>query len=140
VIAVVIAVSVPIAVVVAIMVPAPIVIVVIEAARAAEAFIANPAAYALDLLDYAQLVLRRSNIGAADKTDRIGAVGQQRGADKSYGGGQRHQQEFVHFGPSSLFAVMAWMSRFSKPGKCPRSSDFGFSRRSDRIAGTSRCG
>jgi hypothetical protein len=132
--------AVPIAVVVSITVPAPIVIVIIEAARAAEAFIAKPAAYAIDLLDDAKLVLRRSNIGGTSETDRVGAVGQQRGADKSYGGGQRHQQELVHFGPSSLSAVMAWMSRFSKPGKRPRSSDFGFSRRSDQIAGTSRCG
>jgi hypothetical protein len=138
--AVVITVSVPIAVVVSITVPAPIVIVIIEAARAADAFIANPAAYAIDLLDDAQLVLRRSNIGGASETDRVGAVSQQRGAEKSYDGGQRHQQELVHFGPSSLSTVMAWESRFSKPGKCSRSSDFGFSPRSDQIARTSLCG
>jgi hypothetical protein len=79
-----------------------------EAARLAEAVIANPATYALDLLDDAELVLRRRNTGRAGETDRVGTVGQQRGADEGCGGGQRHQQELVHFSSSSLSAVMTW--------------------------------
>jgi hypothetical protein len=116
--AIAVAVTVPIAiavtVTVAITVPehAPITIAIIviaeEAARLAEAVITKPAAYALDLLDDAQLVLRRRNTGRAGETDRVGTVGQQRGADQGCGGGQRHQQELVHFSSSSLSAVMAW--------------------------------
>jgi hypothetical protein len=121
-----IAVAVPIAVAIVFPEYAPItitiaiiVVVATEAARLAEAVIANPAAYTLDLLDDAELVLRRRNPGRTGEIDRVGAVGQQRGAGDGYGGGQRHQQELVHFGSSSLSAVMAWKSRVSKPEICP---------------------
>jgi hypothetical protein len=74
----------------------------VEAARAAEAVVAESATYALDLFDDAQLVLRQSNIGRAREANRIGTVGQQRGAEDSCGG-QRDKQELVHFGTSSFF-------------------------------------
>jgi hypothetical protein len=100
---------------------AVVIVITVEAARLAEAVIAKPAAYALDLLDDAQLGLRRRNIGSAGEIDGVGAVGQQRGAGDGCGGGQRHQQELAHFSSSSLFsfAVVTWKSRFSKPEKCP---------------------
>jgi hypothetical protein len=91
----------------------------VEAARLAEAVIAKPAAYALDLLDDAQLGLRRRNIDSAGEIDGVGAVGQQRRAGDGCGGGQRHQQELAHFSSSSLFAVVTWKSRISKPENAP---------------------
>jgi hypothetical protein len=105
VVAIVITVAVPIAVTIAvpeytaITIAIAIVVVVVaeEAARLAEAVIAKPAAYALDLLDDAQLGLRRRDIGSAGEIDGVGAVGQQRGAGDGCGGGQRHQQELAHF-------------------------------------------
>jgi hypothetical protein len=114
----------PIPIAVSITVPeyAPIVIVIIEAARAAEAVVTIPAAYALDLLDDAQLVARRCNVRRAGESDRVGTPGQQRGADESCGGGQRHQQELVHFSSSSLSAVMAWKADAPSRKKCPRST------------------
>jgi hypothetical protein len=124
--AITVAVPIPVEIAVPIAIPeyAPIAVIVIaeEAARPTEALIANPAAYALDLLDDAQLALRRRNIGSAGEIDRVGTPGQQRGADEGSGGGQRHQQELVHFGSSSLSAVMAWKRRFSKAENCPRST------------------
>jgi hypothetical protein len=138
-----ITVAVPISVPVSISIPIPIpeyatIIVVIaeEAAGAAEAVVTISAAYALDLLDDAQLVARRRNVRRAGESDRVGTPGQQRGADESCGGGQRHQQELVHFSSSSLSAVMAWKSRFSKSKKMPP-IDFGSFGSRDQIAGTS---
>jgi hypothetical protein len=100
-----------------------VIVIAVEAARLAKAVIAKPAAYALDLLDDAQLGLRRRNIGGAGEIDGVGAVGQQRRAGDGCGGGQRHQQEFAHFSSSSLFAVVTWKRDLDKPilpaGKCP---------------------
>jgi hypothetical protein len=93
----------------------------VEAARAAEAVVAESATYALDLFDDAQLVLRQSNIGRAREANRIGTVGQQRGAEDSCGG-QRDKQELVHFGTSSFFAVRVWM-RTCKARKCAQLND-----------------
>jgi hypothetical protein len=82
--------------------------------RAAVAAIAIPATYAPDLLDDAQLVLRRPNIGRAGKADRVGAVGQQRGAENGCGGGQR-QQELVHFSSSSF--LRSWPGKADSPSR-----------------------
>jgi hypothetical protein len=138
--------AVPIEVVVAITVTVPehapitiaIVIIIVtrvEAThRAAEAVIAFPATDAPDLLDEAQLVLRRPNIGGAGQVDRIGAVGQQRGADERCGGGQCHQQEPMHF----RFSLFLWsglgQAKISKPENCLRSNDSGPFRRKEQIA------
>jgi hypothetical protein len=120
--------TVPVAIAVTVAVPeyAPVtiaitivIVIAVEAARLAKAVIAKPAAYALDLLDDAQLGLRRRNIGGAGEIDGVGAVGQQRRAGDGCGGGQRHQQELAHFSSSSLFAVVTWKSRFSKPENAP---------------------
>jgi hypothetical protein len=120
-ITVVVAITVAVPVEVAIAVPeyaaitiAVVIVIATEAARLAEAVVAKPPAYALDLLDHAQLILRRRNIGDAGETDRVGAVGQQRCADEGYGGGQRRQHELMHFGSSSLSAVMAWKRQAGK--------------------------
>jgi hypothetical protein len=104
----VVSITVTVSITVSITVPAPItiVIVVIEAARAADAVVANPATYALDLLDDARLVLRQSSTGEAD---RIRAVGQQRRAQYG-GGGQGDKQKLVHLRASRLSAVRAWRS------------------------------
>jgi hypothetical protein len=100
--------AVPITVSIAITVPiavpeyAPIAITIVviiafkEAARAAEAFVANPATDACDLLGDAELVLRKANVGRAGETHRIRAVGQQRRTEDGCGG-QRDKQELVHF-------------------------------------------
>jgi hypothetical protein len=77
-----------------------VIIIPVETARAAVAIVAKLATYAFDLLDDAQMVLRRPNIGRTGQADRVGTVGHQRGADERYGGRQRHQQEPVHFSSS----------------------------------------
>jgi hypothetical protein len=82
-----------------------------ETPRAAEAVIARPATYALDLFDDAELVLCRLNTGSAGKADRIRAVGQQRRA-KHGCGAERRKQELVHSEPP-YFAVEARTSRLS---------------------------
>jgi hypothetical protein len=110
--AVAIPIAVPIMITVAIPECAPITITIVviavreEATRAADAVVANPATYALDLLDDARLVLRQSSAGEAD---RIRAIGQQRRAH--YGGsGQGDKQKLVHLRTSRLSAVRAWSS------------------------------
>jgi hypothetical protein len=107
-----IAIAVPIMITVAIPECAPITITIVviivreEATRAADAVVANPATYALDLLDDARLVLRQSSAGEAD---RIRAIGQQRRAHYG-GGGQGDKQKLVHLRTSRLSAVRAWSS------------------------------
>jgi hypothetical protein len=103
-VAVSITVSIAVSITVSITVPVPIAIVVIEAARAAETLVTDPATYALDFLDDTRLVLRQSNTGRAGEADRIGAVGQQRRAQYG-GGGQGDKQKLVHLSTSRFFAV-----------------------------------
>jgi hypothetical protein len=94
-----------VAIAVSITVPAPIAIVVfIEAARAADALVTNPATYARDFLDDARLVLRQSSTGRARQAARIRAVGQQRRTQYG-GGGQGDKQKLCASQNLPAFAV-----------------------------------
>jgi hypothetical protein len=140
----VIAVAVPIAVpvMVAIALPeyAPITIAIViiiaaEAARLAEAIVAESATHALDLLDDAQLILRQSSIGRAREADRIGTLGQQRRPEDGCGG-QRDKQELAHFRTSSFFCGQS-LDRILQSRKCTRLNDLDSFRGRNQIAGTS---